>query len=109
MAKPGGEGREQNCPECGWWRDTSLTWGWWRVKRGVRPGAGELPAGRDLTARRLPVAGNTITGDALYCQRDYCQQLWDAGGDDLVMVQKNQGQRYADSARAFAEPAGADH
>ena len=80
----------------------SKTWGWWRVKRGVRPGEGELPASR------LPVAGNAITGDAWYCQRDCCQQLREAGDDDPVMVKKNQGQLYVDLATAFAEPAGTD-
>lgn len=79
---------------------------WWLVKRGVRPGAGELTTAWDLTRELLPVAGNTITGDALYCQRDYCQQIRDAGGDYLVIVKKNQGELYADIALAFAEPAG---
>ena len=86
-----------------------MTSGWWRVKRGVRPGEGELSAGRDLTATLLPVAGNTITGDALYCQRDYCQQIRDAGGDYLVIVKGNQRELYADIALAFAEPSGEDH
>ena len=42
-------------------------------------------------------------GYALYCQRDYCQQLLDAGGDYLVIVKKNQRELY-DAALAFAEP-----
>ena len=54
------------------------------------------------------MAGNTITGDALYCQRDYCQQVKDAGGDYLVMVKKNQRELYDDVALAFAEPEAAD-
>ena len=86
-----------------------MTSGWRRVKRGVRPGAGELSAGRDLTATPLPVAGNAITGDALYCQRDYCPQIRDAGGDCLVIVKGNRRELYADIALAFAEPSGADH
>ena len=77
-------------------------------QKGVRPGAGELTAGRDLTARLRPVAGNAITGDPWYCQRDYCQQLREVGDDDPVMVKKNQGQLYAAIALAFAEPAGTD-
>ena len=55
---------------------------------------GELTTARQLTAELLPVAGNVITGDALYCQRDYCQQLLDAGGDYLVIVKKNQRELY---------------
>ena len=49
------------------------------------------------------MAGNVITGDALYCQRDYCQQLLDAGGDYLVIVKKNQRELYDAIALAFAE------
>lgn len=76
---------------------------WWSGKRGVRPGAGELTAARALTTL-LPVAGNTLTGDALYCQRDYCQQIRDAGGNYPVIVKKNQQELYDDIALAFAEP-----
>ena len=68
------------------------------------PVQGELTTARQLTAELLPVAGNVITGDALYCQRDYCQQLLDAGGDDLVIVKKNQRELYDAIALAFAEP-----
>ena len=50
------------------------------------------------------MADNVITGDALYCQRDYCQQLLDAGGDYLVIVKKNQRELYDAIALAFAEP-----
>ena len=72
-------------------------------QKGVRPGAGELTAARALTTL-LPVAGNTLTGDALYCQRDYCQQIRDAGGNYPVIVKKNQQELYDDIALAFAEP-----
>ena len=51
-----------------WWPDM-LTNPWWMVG----PVQGELTTARQLTAELLPVAGNVITGDALYCQRDYCQ------------------------------------
>lgn len=57
-----------------------------------------------MTATLLPVAGNTITGDALYCHRDYCQQIRDAGGDYLVIVKGNQRELCADIALAFASP-----
>ena len=68
------------------------------------PVQGELTTARQLTAELLPVAGNVITGDALYCPRDYCQQLLDAGGDYLVIVKKNQRELYDAIALAFAEP-----
>ena len=57
-----------------------------------------------MTATLLPVAGNLVTGDALYCQRDYCQQIRDAGGDYLVIVKRNQRELYDDIALAFAAP-----
>ena len=63
-----------------------------------------MTAARALTQTLLPVAGNVLTGDALYCQRDYCQQIRDAGGDYLVIVKKNQRQLYDDIALAFAAP-----
>ena len=50
------------------------------------------------------MASNLITGDALYCQRDYCQQVLEAGGDYLVIVKKNQRELYDAIALAFAEP-----
>lgn len=31
-----------------------------------------------------------ITGDALFCQREICQQIVDSGGDYLVIVKENQ-------------------
>ncbi len=57
-----------------------------------------------MTATLLPVAGNLVTGDALYCQRDYCQQIRDAGSDYLVIVKRNQRELYDDIALAFAAP-----
>ena len=48
--------------------------------------------------------GNLITGDALYCQWDYCQQVLEAGGDYLVIVKKNQPELYEALALAFARP-----
>ena len=50
------------------------------------------------------MAGNLITGDALYCQRDYCRQLLEAGGDYLVIVKKNQRELYDAIALAFVKP-----
>lgn len=34
--------------------------------------------------------GRVVTGDALYCQRDLCQQIRDRGGDYLLTVKGNQ-------------------
>jgi hypothetical protein len=38
----------------------------------------------------LPVQGNLITGDALFCQRDLCAAITAAGGDYLFTVKDNQ-------------------
>lgn len=34
--------------------------------------------------------GRVLTGDALFCQRQLCQQVLDAGGDYLLLVKDNQ-------------------
>jgi hypothetical protein len=38
----------------------------------------------------LPVKGNIFTGDALFCQRDLCAAIIEAGGDYLFTVKDNQ-------------------
>jgi predicted transposase YbfD/YdcC len=56
--------------------------------------------GPDKEAAELTVApalinqidwpGRVLTGDALFCQRELCQQVLDAGGDYLLLVKANQ-------------------
>jgi len=46
--------------------------------------------------------GRVLTGDALYCQRNLCQQVVDAGGDYLVLVKANQPALLHDIATLFA-------
>lgn len=36
------------------------------------------------------IKGRLITGDAMFCQRDLCQQIIDSGGDYLFTVKDNQ-------------------
>jgi hypothetical protein len=38
----------------------------------------------------LPVKGNICTGDAMFCQRDLCAAIIEAGGDYLFTVKDNQ-------------------
>jgi hypothetical protein len=38
----------------------------------------------------LPVRGRIVTGDAIFCQRDLCQQIIDEGGDYVFTVKYNQ-------------------
>lgn len=49
--------------------------------------------------------GRVLTGDALYCQRQVCQQVVDAGGDYLVLVKANQPALLHDIATLFAHRA----
>lgn len=38
----------------------------------------------------LPVRGRIVTGDAIFCQRDLCQEIIDEGGDYVFAVKDNQ-------------------
>jgi DDE_Tnp_1-associated/Transposase DDE domain len=50
----------------------------------------------------LPVKGNIVSGDALFCQRDLCAALLAAGGDYLFTVKDNQPSLVIDSAAGLA-------
>jgi predicted transposase YbfD/YdcC len=52
----------------------------------------------------LPLAGRVVTGDALYCQRNLCQQIIGAEGEYLAIVKENQPQLAADIALLFRDP-----
>lgn len=52
----------------------------------------------------LPLTGRVVTGDALYAQRELCQQVVEAGGDYLFIVKRNQPRLYEDIGLLFAEP-----
>ena len=51
--------------------------------------AGELRTAMQLLGM-LPLGGRLLTGEALYCQRDFCRDVVAAGGDYLVTVKQNQ-------------------
>ena len=55
----------------------------------------------------LPVAGRVVVGDAMFCQRDVCQKVVDAGGDYLFVVKDNQPGLALDIAAGFAFEAAA--
>lgn len=40
--------------------------------------------------KTLCMTGRVIVGDAMFCQREFCQQALDSGGDYLVAVKQNQ-------------------
>lgn len=65
----------------------------------------ELTVAPALLAR-LDWRGRVLTGDALFCQRDLCQQILVAGGDYLLLVKDNQPSLRQDITWLF-EPASA--
>ena len=58
------------------------------------PNGGEDKTNEHKAALRLleglVLQGRLITGDAMFCQRDFCRQVIDAEGDYLVFVKDNQ-------------------
>ncbi len=66
----------------------------------------ELTAAPALVAR-LDWAGRVVTGDALYCDRDFCTAVIDAEGDYLVIVKENQAALLHAIATLFASRADA--
>jgi hypothetical protein len=72
------------------------------------PNGGEQKTNEHKAALRLleglVLQGRLITGDAMFCQRDFCQQVIDAGGDYLVFVKENQPTLLHDIQMAFVSP-----
>ncbi len=66
----------------------------------------ELVAAPTLVAR-LDWAERVVTGDALYCDRDFCTTILDADGDYLVIVKENQATLRHAIATLFASRADA--
>jgi len=50
----------------------------------------------------LPLKGHIITGDAMFCQRDICAKIIEAGGDYLFTVKDNQPSLAIDIAAGLA-------
>jgi hypothetical protein len=40
--------------------------------------------------KELVLQGRVVVGDAMFCQRDLCQQIVDSAGDYLIAVKDNQ-------------------
>jgi DDE_Tnp_1-associated/Transposase DDE domain len=72
------------------------------------PNGGEEKTNEHKAALRLleglVLEGRLVTGDAMFCQRDFCQQVIDARGDYLVFVKDNQPTLLDDIKLAFAPP-----
>jgi len=78
---------------------------WCWHKRGVKTDEheAELSVAPELLLS-VPVQGRLVTGDALYCQRNLCEQICQAGGDYLVIVKANQPTLFSNIETLFAEP-----
>lgn len=50
----------------------------------------------------MVLEGRVVTGDAMFCQRDLCQQIVDSGGDYLFQVKENQPNLLRDIEHEFA-------
>ena len=72
----------------------------------VVPHGGDDKTNEHKTALRLlegmVLQGRLITGDAIFCQRDFCAQVVEAQGDYLVFVKENQPTLLHDIEAAFA-------
>ena len=58
-------------------------------------GSSEILALRELI-EMLDIHGNTITADALHCQRETCELIVQEGGDYCLQLKGNQGDMLAD-------------
>lgn len=54
----------------------------------------------------LPLAGQVVTGDAMFCHRDVCRTIREQGGDYLVFVKDNQPNLLRDITLALAPDEG---
>jgi DDE_Tnp_1-associated/Transposase DDE domain len=52
--------------------------------------------------KNLVMSGRVLVGDAMFCQRDLCQQIVDSGGDYLVAVKENQANLLREIQHEFA-------
>ena len=53
----------------------------------------------------LVLKGRVIIGDAMFCQREVCQQIVDSGGHYLMLVKENQPTMLREIEAAFANEA----
>lgn len=58
-------------------------------QQAVDPTTNEAKAALELL-KTIVLKGRVVTGDAMFCQREICQQIIDSGGDYLFVVKDNQ-------------------
>ena len=68
----------------------------------VEPDQNEITAALALL-KGLPLDGAIITGDAIFCQRQICQQIRDGDGHYLFSVKGNQPELQAAIAESFGD------
>lgn len=74
------------------------------IEQGAEKREAELTVAPALLAR-IAWPGRVLTGAALCCQRQLCQQVCDAGGDYVLLVKENQPTLYDDIRLLFNPPA----
>ena len=74
---------------------------------GLTKAEAELTVAPALLAQ-LDWPGRVLTGDALFCQRQLCRQVLDAGGDYLLLVKGNQPLLERDLHWLFDPPSAAE-
>lgn len=73
------------------------------IAAGAEQGEAELTVAPTLLGQ-VDWHGRVMTGDALFCQRNLCQQVVDAGGDYLLLVKENQPTLLEDIRLLFDPP-----
>jgi predicted transposase YbfD/YdcC len=68
----------------------------------VEPDQNEITAALALL-KSLPLEGAIITGDAIFCQRQICQQIRDGDGHYLFSVKSNQPALHTAIAESFGD------
>ena len=69
----------------------------------VDPATNEAKAAIELL-KSMVLKGKVVVADAMFCQREVCQQILDSGGEYLVTLKDNQPAVKREVEIAFAEP-----
>ena len=69
-------------------------------QQAVPPTTNEAKTAADLL-KTIVLKGRLVTGDAMFCQRELCEEIVDSGGDYLFVVKDNQSELKAAVAADF--------
>ena len=70
-------------------------------EQAVAKKANEITAAKVLLGK-LPIKGALVTGDAMFCQKEFCRRITEAGGHFIFTVKDNQSTLKEDVATTFA-------